>query len=144
MGGPSCVRDRPGEEEEEAAAWFGRREGLTSAIWQPRAKEDFAVAVAWLADRSGAASLRLIAATRAALDLLRHQPGLGRALDLATAPGVRAWSPRGFPSWLLVYRALPRVGRGPTGIVVLRFVHAARDLPFHLADGSLGPSPFFQ
>ncbi len=77
---------------------------------------------------------------RRAVDLLQAQPGLGRALelDLPTAAGVRAWSPRGFPSWVLLYRATP------TGIVVLRFVHAARDLPFHLADGSLGPSPFFQ
>lgn len=84
----------------------------------------------------------MINAVENAIALLLAQPGLGRMLELRralpAAPGVRAWAPRGFPSWLLLYRATP------TGIVVLRFLHAARDLPFHLADGSLGPSPFFQ
>jgi plasmid stabilization system protein ParE len=93
--------------------------------------EDLAEPYLYIASDSPEAAERLLDAVGDAIGLLLENPGAGSPRELRSprAQGIRSWSPRGFPHYLIFYRV--------TGndLEIVRFLHGARDLPRFLEDG---------
>ena len=69
------------------------------------------------------AALRFLDAVEQTGDLLVHWPHLGAAIDNQHIDELRRMQVKGFPNFLILYRPID------DGVVVLRVVHGARDLP---------------
>jgi toxin ParE1/3/4 len=79
---------------------------------------------------SRAVADRFSSAIEKAVDSLAQFPLMGAELPLESpkAQGLRRWSARGFPNYLIVYRVTK------TTIEIVRILHGARDLQRALSD----------
>ena len=73
--------------------------------------------------RTFLAADRFCDTVEAALEVLALHPEIGPRAGFPTAPDVRFWPLRRFPSHLIFYRL------AGTSVVVLRLLHGARELP---------------
>ena len=101
---------------------------VTAAVLAPRARRDLLAAVRWIAkDNPAAARALRDAIARAAENIMAH-PMIGpHRLELASPP-YRFISLTGFP-YIIVYTPEPNPP------LILRILHAARDLPDILLKG---------
>ena len=87
--------------------------------WLPQARYDLDRQLDYLAERNPAAAIEATETIDAAVRRLRKFPGSGRAGRL---PGTRELVVTGTP-FIVVYRVKP------TGVVLVRVLHAARHWP---------------
>ena len=84
---------------------------------------DYAEIVTDLSAASPDAAERFCDAVERALALLAAHPQIGAKGGFRHAPGVRKWVIHNFPNYLLFYQ------EQPDGVLVIRLLHGARDLP---------------
>jgi len=84
---------------------------------------DYAEIVAGLCDVNPDAGERFCDAVERALNLLAEYPQAGTKAGFRHAPQVRKWVIQPFPNYLLFYEDRP------DGVLVIRLLHGARDLP---------------
>lgn len=84
---------------------------------------DYAEIVTDLSAVNPDAAERFCDAVESALSLLRVHPQAGAKAGFRHAPQVRKWVVQPFPNYLLFYEERPE------GVVIIRLLHGARDLP---------------
>lgn len=85
--------------------------------------EDYAEIVITLSAANPDAADRFCDAVERALALLSAHPQLGARAGFQHAPQVRKWVVQPFPNYLLFYEDRTE------GVLVIRLLHGARDLP---------------
>jgi toxin ParE1/3/4 len=98
--------------------------------WRSIAEADLTEAYLYIGEDSPEAAERLLNAVGDAIGLLLENPGAGspRQFRSPRAQGIRSWAPRDFPNHLIFYRV------AGDDLEVIRFLHAARDLPQFLEE----------
>lgn len=100
---------------------------MTSALLSPRARQDLLDAAGWIARNNPAAARALRDSVAAAVRRLGDHPDSGVVRPALADPPVRFLVLTGFP-YVMVYDA------ALTPPLILRVLHAARDLPELLDD----------
>ncbi len=97
----------------------------------PRADEDLVEIAAYIWADNPEAGGRFIEAARATAEGIAAHPGKGASFrtDREELQGVRWVGVEGFPNHLMFYRS------DEAGVVVLRVLHGARDLPGVMEEG---------
>ena len=90
---------------------------------------DYAEIVTDLSEVNPLAAERFCDAVEQALSLLATHPQIGSKAGFRHAPQVRKWVVQKFPNYLLFYL------EQPDGVVVIRLLHGARDLPPLISPG---------
>ena len=85
--------------------------------------EDYREIVVSIGDKDASAANRFCDAVEAALAIFIVHPEIGPKAGFPKAPDARFWPLRGFRNYLLFYRV------AGNSIIVLRLLHAARNLP---------------
>lgn len=85
--------------------------------------EDYLAVITNLAEVNFEVADRFCDAVEDALNLLARQPETGRLAGFPLAPDVRRWGVSGFRNYVLFYRV------GIDGILIVRLLHGARELP---------------
>ena len=100
------------------------------ATWHLLAEQDLAEAYHHIGSDSAVAAERLLDAVEHAVAVLLSNPRAGRIHEFRSprAHGIRSWVVRGFENYLISYRPQAE------GIVVIRCIHGARDIPSLLDD----------
>jgi toxin ParE1/3/4 len=93
--------------------------------WRSIAVRDLGEAYAYIGEEAPEAAERLLDSVERSIELLLENPSAGRLSEFPStrARGIRSWSPRGFPNYLIFYKA------DGNGLEIIRFLHGARDLP---------------
>ena len=84
---------------------------------------DYREVVTKLAGVNPDAADRFCDAVEGALDLLTRHPEAGRLAGFTLAPDVRQWGVSGFRNDIPFYQVRP------DGVLIVRLLHGARDLP---------------
>ncbi len=87
------------------------------------AEKDVAEIADYISHDNIDAALRFLDAVEETGDLLAHWSHLGTEIDNPHIDDLRRMQVKGFPNFLILYRPID------DGVVVLRVVHGARDLP---------------
>lgn len=101
---------------------------MSRFVIRPRAARDLEAIEEYVSDPKRGGPKRageLIDAFRTTFRLLAKMPNMGRRWDSPSPhlQGVRAWVPKGYRNYLMLYRAM----KG--GIEVLHVFHTAQDIP---------------
>jgi toxin ParE1/3/4 len=97
---------------------------MPKLLVSPQACEDLDQIHCYLFHRDPEAADRVLEAALTTFEDLAETPGMGRprVFQHAELSGLRSFRVRGFPNYLIFYRAVA------DGIEIVRVLHAARDL----------------